>query len=39
MLRTGTIVSEALPGEKPTETSQFESTSILATANKLLGTY
>ena len=33
----GTIVSESLPGEKPFSTSAFESTSILATANKILG--
>ncbi len=33
----GTIVSSALPGERPTPTSQFDATSILATANKLLG--
>lgn len=32
-----TVVSDALPNEKPTETSQFDSTSILATANILLG--
>lgn len=33
----GTVISDALPGEKPTESSEFESTSILATANKILG--
>lgn len=33
----GTIVSDALPGEQPTPTSSFESTSILATANRILG--
>lgn len=33
----GTIVSDALPGEQPTETSAFDSTSILATANIILG--
>jgi hypothetical protein len=32
------VVSGPLPGEQPTSTSQFDSTSILATANKLLGT-
>ena len=29
-------MGEALPGEQPTETSAFESTSVLATANKIL---
>lgn len=33
----GTIVHDALPGEQPTSTSAFESTSIMATANILLG--
>lgn len=33
----GTIVSEGLVGEKPTSTSEFDATSILATANKILG--
>jgi len=32
-----TVVSSALPDEKPTETSQYDSTSILATTNILLG--
>lgn len=36
-IKKNTIVSEALRGEKPTLTSQFDATSILATANKLLG--
>lgn len=33
----GTVVSDALPGERPTETSQFDSTSIMATSNIILG--
>lgn len=33
----GTIVSDALPGEQPTPSSAFDSTSVLATANKILG--
>lgn len=33
----GTVVSDALPNEQPTPTSAFESTSVLATANILLG--
>jgi phospholipase C len=33
----GTVVHESLPGEQPTPTSAFDSTSILATTNKLLG--
>ena len=33
----GTVVHDALPGERPTETSAFDSTSILATANIILG--
>ncbi|CAM9130503.1 unnamed protein product, partial [Ectocarpus fasciculatus] len=32
----GTVVGESLPGEQPTPTSAFESTSVLATANKIL---
>lgn len=33
----GTVVNSALPGEQPTATSAFDSTSIMATANILLG--
>jgi phospholipase C len=33
----GVLVHDALSGEQPTETSAFESTSIMATANRLLG--
>jgi len=33
----GTIVHDALPGEQPTKSSAFDSTSTLATANILLG--
>jgi len=33
----GTVVHDALPGEKPTEFSAFDSTSVLATANIILG--
>ncbi len=36
-IQAGTIVSSALPGESPTPTSAFDSTSILATSNILLG--
>ena len=38
-IKKNTIVSEALRGEKPTPTSHFDATSILATANKLLGEF
>jgi phospholipase C len=33
----GTVVHDSLPGEQPTPTSAFDSTSILATVHKLLG--
>lgn len=33
----GTVVHEFIPGEQPTPTSAFDSTSILATTHKLLG--
>ena len=37
LIPRGTIISNALPKEQPTETSQFESISIIATSNILLG--
>lgn len=36
-IKKGTIISDGLAGEKPTPTSAFDATSILATSNKLLG--
>ena len=36
-INKGTVISEALPNEQPTPTSQYESTSIMATTNILLG--
>ena len=33
----GTLIHDALPNEQPTSTSAFESTSVMATANLLLG--
>lgn len=36
-INANTVVSEGLPGEMPTSTSAFDSTSILATSNLLLG--
>jgi len=33
----GTVVSSGFPGEMPTSTSAYDATSIIATANKLLG--
>eukprot|EP01013_Petalomonas_cantuscygni_P000933 TRINITY_DN1090_c0_g1_i1.p1 TRINITY_DN1090_c0_g1~~TRINITY_DN1090_c0_g1_i1.p1 ORF type:complete len:519 (-),score=103.83 TRINITY_DN1090_c0_g1_i1:242-1798(-) len=36
-VRKGTVVHHALPGEQPTPTSAFDATSVLATANQLLG--
>ena len=36
-IEKGVLVHHSLPGEKPTPTSAFESTSIMATSNILLG--
>jgi len=36
-IKKGVVVHDALEGEKPTPTSQFESTSMMATFNKLFG--
>ncbi len=36
-IRKGRVVNEAFPGEKPSLYSAFESTSIMATTNILLG--
>jgi phospholipase C len=36
-IKKGSVVHDALKGEKPTATSQFDHTSILATVNKILG--
>lgn len=36
-IKKGTIVHDAFPGEQPTPYSAFESTSIMATSNILLG--
>ena len=36
-IEKGTLVHDALPDEQPTPSSAFESTSIMATVNKLLG--
>ena len=36
-IKKGTIVHDPLPGEQPTPYSAFESTSIMATSNILLG--
>eukprot|EP00602_Paraphysomonas_sp_CaronLab_P007776 CAMPEP_0185028320 /NCGR_PEP_ID=MMETSP1103-20130426/13959_1 /TAXON_ID=36769 /ORGANISM="Paraphysomonas bandaiensis, Strain Caron Lab Isolate" /LENGTH=501 /DNA_ID=CAMNT_0027562699 /DNA_START=14 /DNA_END=1519 /DNA_ORIENTATION=+ len=37
LISAGTVVSSSLPGEQPTSTSAFDSTSILSTANILFG--
>lgn len=36
-IKKGTIVHDALPGEKPSRYSEFEATSVLSTSNILLG--